>query len=274
MARNRFYLELDPFPIGSVDACFVSTPALRDRVDRILRAVHEGARPICVAAPRGAGKTALLEQVLGDLGPQWQVLRVSGASGLDRASFLDAIGGALDLGRIREDETVEAILVRLEALLDTTAYRDRTALVAIDDADCQSARARADLDALLARRQSSRVRFIAAREAAPEDPSGEDASVMPIDIPPLTRAESDDYVHTRLCAAGLRGDSPLSDEMLRSIHNASGGRPGRIHEVAARMLAKRRGTGRRKAGADTPRRRGPWSRLAAALGLPERPERA
>ncbi len=274
-AGNRFYLEIDPFPIDSVDGYFVSTPALRGRLDQVHRAAHDGTRPVCIAAPAGSGKTTLLEQALGDFGPQWQVARISGASGLDRASFLGGIGDAFDLS-IGEDDSVDAVFDRLEARLERPPGLDRTALIAIDDAGGRSAGTLADLDALLVRRQSSRLRFIAVREPAPEDPSGQAAPLLMIDIPPLTRAECDDYVHTRLCAAGLRGDSPFTEKMLSSIHNASDGRPGRIHRIAARVLANLRGTRRLDGGAGRSRRRGIRARIAAAVApeSPERPESA
>ena len=268
MTRNRFFLEVDPFPIGATDACFVSTPALRRRLARILRGVQEGGKPLCIAAPEGAGKTTLLEQVRRDLGPQWQMASVSGATGLERETFLDAFASAFNL-EAGNDETLAMVLERLETHLATHLPSDRNALVAVDDADCRNVQTRARLDALLTRRQSPRLRFITTREPAPDDSTDKNAPYMLVDIPPLTRAQSDDYIHTRLCVAGLRGDSPFTDEMLRSIHNASGGRPGRTHRVAAKMLAHRRkpGGGRERAGES----RTPWSRIAAALRPTERP---
>ena len=268
MARNRFFLEVDPFPIGATDACFVSTPTLRRRLERILHGVQEGGRPICIAAPEGAGKTTLLEQVRRDLGPQWQVATVSGAAGLERETFLDAFGSAFNL-EAGDDETLAVVLERLNAHLATHLPPGRNALVAVDDANCASARTRARLDALLTRRQSPRLRFITTREPTPDDSTDENAPYMLVDIPPLTRTRSDDYIHTRLCAAGLRGDSPFTDDMLRSIHNASGGRPGNIHRLAAKMLAHRRkpGRGQGRAGEGGTLR----SRIAAALRPRERP---
>ena len=249
MARNRFFLEADPFPVGDSDACFFSTPALRLRLERILRSIQEGGRPICISAPEGAGKTTLLRQVRRDLGPQWQVVTVSGAEGLDRESFLEALGSAFDF-EAGEDETLASVLEGFETHLATRPAPGRNALVAVDDADCRGARTRQRIDTLLTLRQSVRLRFITTREPTPEDSSDENAPHMLVDIPPLARAQSDDYIHTRLCAAGLRGDSPFTDEMLRSIHNASAGRPGGIHRVAAKMLANRRkaGGGRGKTG--------------------------
>ena len=268
MARSRFFLEVDPFPIGATDACYVSTPVLRLRLARILRGVREGGKPICVAAPEGAGKTTLLEQVRRDLGPQWQVATVSGATGLERETFLDAFASAFNL-EAGDDETLAVVLERLNAHLATHLPPDQNALVAVDDADSRGARPRARLDALLTRRQSPRLRFITAREPTPDDSTDESAPHMLVDIPPLTRAQSDDYIHTRLCVAGLRGDSPFTDDMLRSIHNASGGWPGRIHRVAAKMLAHRRKPGRGQGRAGESRT--PWSRIAAALRPRERP---
>ena len=236
MPRIRFYLETDPFPLERTDSCFVSTPPLRDRLQRILAGIREGAKPVCICAPPGSGKTTLLGQARKDLGPQWKVACVSGASGIDRQSSLDALGSAFDLAP-GDDPTLAEVLGRLDAHLETTLPRDVRALVAIDAADCRSARERARLDTLLVRRQSARLRFVTTRQPAAEDSEDEDAPVMLVDIPPLDRAQSDDYIHTRLSMAGLRGDSPFTDDMLRSIHHASGGRPGGIHRVAARMLA-------------------------------------
>ena len=263
MARSRFYLEVDPFPDGDTGRCFVATPTLRRCLERILRGVQEGGgRPVCIVAPEGAGKTTLLEEVLRELGPQWQAATVSGSAGLDRESFLDAFGSAFGLGA-GDDETLAVVLERLESHLATRLPPDRRALVSVDDADARGARTRARLDALLVRGQSSRLGFITTREPTPDDTADEDAPCMLVDIPPLTRSESDDYIHTRLCAAGLRGDSPFTVDMLRSIHNASGGRPGAIHRVAAKMLANRRKPERGRATAGGSRR--PWSRIAGAL---------
>ncbi len=262
MTRTRFFLEVDPFSNEALGACFVSTPALRIRLDRILRGLREGSKPICIVAPEGAGKSALLGQVKRDLGPQWQVASIAGAAGLDRDSFLDAFSRAFDL-EAGDDETLAVVLERLETHLATHLPPERNALVAIEDVDCRSARTRARLDALLTLRQSPRLRFLTTRAPSPDDSSDENAPHMLVDIPALTRAQSDDYIHTRLCAAGLRGDSPFTDDMLRSIHNASGGRPGGIHRIAAKMLANRgkiaRGYG--KAGEGATR----WSRIAAVL---------
>ena len=262
MPRIRFYLETDPFPLERSDSCFVSTPALRDRLRRILDGIREGARPVCICAPPGSGKTTLLEQARKDLGPQWKVAEVSGASGIDRQSLLDALGSTLDLAP-GDYTTLAEVLERLDAHLETTLPRDSRALVAIDDADCRSASERARLDTLLVRRQSAQLRFVTTRKPAAEDSGDEDAPVMLVDIPPLDRARSDDYIHTRLSVAGLRGDSPFTDDMLRSIHNASGGRPGGIHQVAARMLANWRNA-RRDRGESGAGRRWSWAFPAGA----------
>ena len=265
MARHRFYLEVDPFPVGRVDACFVPTPALRERLAKILHAVREGAGPICIAAPPGAGKTTLLEQVLGELAPQGPAVRLSDASWPDHEAFVSAIGEAFGLPLDRDD-ALHRVLARLDARLDASRGRDGTALIAIDDAEARDAQARAWIDALLATPHSPRLRFIVTRETTREDAIARGAPLTLFDIPPLTRSESDDYVHTRLCAAGLRGDGPFTEEMLRSIHGASGGRPGRIHRVATQMLANRRSA--------RPQPRRLLSRMVAALMSPARRESA
>ena len=268
MPRIRFYLESDPFPLDRTDSCFVSTPPLRDRLRRILDGIREGAKPVCICAPPGSGRTTLLVQVRKDLDSQWKMAEVSGASGIDRQSFLDAFGSAFDLAP-GDDTNLADVLERLDAHLEATLSRDMKALVAIDDADCRSASERARLHTLLVRRQSSRMRFVTTRQPAAEDSGDEDAPVMLVDIPPLNRAQSDDYIHTRLSVAGLRGDSPFTDDMLRSIHNASGGRPGGIHHVAARMLANWRNA-RRDKGESGAGRRWPLPFLAGASRAKER----
>ena len=276
MTRSGFFLESDPFAPGDTGPCFFSTAELRHRLDRILRSARQGARHICIVAPRGSGKTTLLQQVLKDLRPRWQVASVSGAPELDRAALLAGIGRAFGLVP-GEAGPAEEILGSLDTHFAALPRSGENALVAVDDVDALSAQTRACCDALAARWRPSRVRFITAREPAPEDPAGGSdpetdagAPALLIDIPPLTRAQSDDYVHTRLCAAGLRGDSPFTDEMLRSVCNASGGRPGRIHHVAGRMLANQQPGRTRNKGTDTRLRRRPWSRLAAGLRLPGR----
>ena len=272
MARNGFSLESDPFPIESGGGCFFSTPALRDRLDTILRRLRHAPKPILVVAPPGSGKTTLLEQVLKDLDSRWQVARLSARPEWDEGALLAAVGDAFDPDR-PEDGSAEKLRERLEAHFSALERKGLRALVALDDADLLNAETRAGYGTLAARWQSLGVRRIDLSAPARPESSGEaggeadeDDSPAVIDLPALTPEQSDDYVHLRLCAAGLMGDSPFTDEALRSIHNASGGRPGAIHRVSRQVLANQQATerrGRRAAAPSRRERRAPSAKAAA-----------
>ncbi len=55
-------------------------------------------------------------------------------------------------------------------------------------------------------------------------------------MPPLTQAETAVYLWHRLTAAGFRGKNPFKAPIVKKIHKASGGLPGRINEEANKHL--------------------------------------
>jgi type II secretory pathway predicted ATPase ExeA len=65
-------------------------------------------------------------------------------------------------------------------------------------------------------------------------------AINKIYMPPLTRTETAAYLWHRLTTAGFSGKNPFQDSIVKKIHRASGGLPGRINEEAIKHLQKRK----------------------------------
>jgi DamX protein len=65
-------------------------------------------------------------------------------------------------------------------------------------------------------------------------------AINKIYMPPLTRSETAAYLWHRLTTAGFRGKNPFQDSIVKKIHKASGGLPGRINEEAIKHLQGRK----------------------------------
>lgn len=65
-------------------------------------------------------------------------------------------------------------------------------------------------------------------------------AINKIYMPPLTRSETAAYLWHRLTTAGFHGKNPFQDSIVKKIHKASGGLPGRINEEAIKHLQGRK----------------------------------
>ena len=101
-------------------------------------------------------------------------------------------------------------------------------------------------------------------------------------LQPFDLQQSGDYLHTRLSAAGLVGDSPFSASVVGDIHQDSGGLPGAIHPSALHSLLANTDMSQFRSGLLRRPRLGrpaspylvrPWTPTSSVPGLVSRPSR-
>ncbi|HJQ04467.1 MAG TPA: AAA family ATPase [Nocardioides sp.] len=229
-----------------------------DEVADVLGSVDDGAVAIQVRADAGMGKTALLDEVARLAGARgFLVLRGAGVDlpGVrSYAALADLLGQALDevgpeLPDPLRDALEVAVLRRRAPETDTDPHavarafltalgllaRSRPVLVLVDDVhwlDTETARA---LAFVLPRLGETRVAVVLAARDQP--------SLAPVDLAGALRSMPDERGSTtvRLSALGLdqvalltarEGSRPLSRGELQRVHEASGGNPLFVLELA------------------------------------------
>jgi len=235
---RRYGLERDPF--ADHDDCFFSTAACAQRLE-LLRHFLGGpqAQAVALVEERGAGKRTLARRLVTELGLDWEACRVPPGPGT--------------LASLREH-------VAARAAGAPEAARDAAPLLVVEEAHALTAQALEHALALGQGRAAPAARLLLVGESGLQARLNEvleDDWVPMVDLPPWDVEAVGDYVHLRLARAGLVGNSPFTDGMIRSIHHAANGRPGAVNALARQLLLER---GR---GARGGRRRA----LAAALGL-------
>jgi len=289
-------LAFDPFEGGAGRAGFFATPELGQRLDLLRHLVDYSDLLLALLAPAGGGKSTLLDRLARSGGEHWRVARLAAPAGGDAVAFAGALVRGFAVATRGSDaappDAADApvdsdhagdeadALERLAARAEGWQRRGQVAVALVDDAD------RLEDDALLralglARRGADLpVRLLLAGEPAlgarlaalaPRigDGGAEDgALVHAVELPPLSEAQTGAYLHTRLAAADLVGDSPFTGAAIAALHRESGGLLGRVDGLARRMLESHARARRRSRWPALPRDWRPGRRtLAGAAGV-------
>nr|VFJ63097.1 MAG: Sporulation related domain-containing protein [Candidatus Kentron sp. DK] len=237
-----------PTSLGNIsDDFFFSTPALRQRLDRIHKLIQSGGLFLLLVGERGAGKGALRKQLLTLADPKWEVRSVSteGAPpGLAESGLLGKLLHEYNLTASSQDpDSRKGILFdHIEALTHSGGIPliivDANRLPSPDDVKLltklSSAKSSPGARIILICKPGD-VRHI--RELMTSAGNGEIAQV---DVPPFTEEQVGDYLHLRWNQANPVGDTPFTDGVIRSIYHASKGLPANVNKLAEQFLQNRR----------------------------------
>ncbi|MCP5149954.1 MAG: AAA family ATPase [Chromatiales bacterium] len=235
---ERAGLERDPFPT-TTDGLRVPIDGIDRELDLLHHLVQFGEQVMVVTGPAGAGKTAFVEALLEGATDHWRVCRLDGKALDDPDLVAQRIAEGFELPGLRAADA-EPLRLLEDGLADLRGG-GLVALLVVDDADQAEELTRRRLIGLERRLRSRGLRVVltATRDARGR-PAGLDElppeRTHVVDLRPLTEEETDRYLRARLEHAGLRGDSPLTPGVVRSLHRAADGRPGALHTLAARVL--------------------------------------
>lgn len=239
-------LESEPFTDGPAGPAFFATPALTQRLDLLQHLIQYSDLLLVLTGPPGSGKTTVLAQVIETVGQQWSVCPITPTGKLGVRALLDKMLTGLDVpARGVVDDPPERRLGRLAAHLESLSAHGELAAIVIDDADRLEDDALELVTQLAKRSQHLKARILLAGPAPLAErlrslaaDAGANGTVHPVDLPALTEDQTGDYLHTRLRAAGMRGDSPFAPETIAHIRRESKGRPAQINALAQDALVE------------------------------------
>ena len=230
----------DPLPSRELDNYFFATPALRLRLDVVQEHVRRHETPVLILGGQGAGKSALLIQLVCRADNNWRIVRIPAVpsfSANDVVTFLNA-----EL-RLPTRVSAEEMLREFDGWLDRLATRGQVAVIVVDNAHdlCDESLARlatlkhelkaTNLSVLMTGKPELRTRLKGATGSARLP-----MPIFAISIPSLDQREVASYIDMRLYHAGVEGRGPFSRAAIDDISRDSRGHPGQINAMANDLL--------------------------------------
>ncbi len=230
----------DPLPSRGLGNYFFATPALRLRLDVIQEHVRRHETPVLILGGQGAGKSALLIQLVCRADNNWRIVRIPAVpsfSANDVVTFLNA-----EL-RLPTRVSTGEMLSEFDGWLDRLATRGQIAVVVVDNAHNLSDESLARLVTL--KNELKATTHCVLMTGKPElrtrlsGTPGFTRSPIPIyavSIPSLDQREVASYIDMRLYHAGVEGRGPFSRAVIDGISRDSRGHPGQINAMANDLL--------------------------------------
>ena len=240
---QHFGLSEDPFRTEPRPRDYFETPASRDALARLDRALRQQKGLLVLTGQGGCGKTMVARQLLEHLEEE-----------VFEAAMLVVLNGAADagwmltrfaklLGVEEPSREREALVAQVYEHLAIVREDGRHAVLLIDDADALAAgSALADVCGLLKLEYEERRLFSlvlcggpALERAVSADPQISHRVEVKVVMQPLDAAAAGTYLSKRIRNAG--GDSGILDSSaLRTLHDLGGGLPGRMNTLADNAL--------------------------------------
>ena len=228
------------FPFHGLDNYFFTTPALRLRLDVVQEHIRRGEAPVLILGERGAGKSALLNQLVCRADNNWRIVRIPAVPSFSANDVVTFLNAELRLPtRVSSGE----MLREFDAWLDRLATRGQMAVIVIDNAHdlCDEGLARlatlkrqlkaTNLSVLMTGKPELRNRLNGVSRSARSP-----VPVFAISIPSLDQREVASYIDMRLYHAGVEGRGPFSRAAIDDISRDSRGYPGQINAMANDLL--------------------------------------
>lgn len=245
--QARLGLAADPFAPGALPGFFFVGGQRRFLAQRVVHALYFSGSAVLLSGPRGAGKSRMLEEVLLELRDLADCCRIDATVMMDGAEVRRAVAATFGLPPSATQDNTG--FVAALAHWQPAGREPHPIALLIDDAHLLAVPVLAECLAL-ARSAGGRLRLLLAGEpdllAASEQAGAE--AIERIELPPLDRQETADYVATRLQAAGLRAESPLTAAQLDNLYRLSNGNFGAIHEWLPSLFSAPASAARGKSG--------------------------
>lgn len=235
-------LQRDPFETRYDDACYFDEAVRTKRLNLLFHLIPYS-DVLLVTGEAGSGKTCLLHRLLAGASDSWRICRFQAAAEIDGTHLLEILEREFSLRPDASDDAERRLRLLRESLY-ALRHGALVPVLLVDDAHLLSHSALTLLAALTEPWEGKDkllcvVLFgepeISKRLSAPGLEALRARVGHSFDIPPLSEADTARYIRHRLQAAGI-GGGPFTDAVVRFIHVASRGFPGRINEFARVVL--------------------------------------
>lgn len=231
----RLGLECDPFARDALPDFFFVGAQRRFLVQRAVHALYFSGATVLLLGADGIGKTRTLSEIEKELKDLADICRIEATVLMSATEIRALLTAVLGLPGAVAADNVE--LVHALEHLRPADGDPQPVLLAIDAAQLLSIETLTDCAALIAG-AGGRLRLLLVGEAdlATAWQQVQAGAVEILELTPLDRDETADYVRTKLQAAGYREEQPLSDTELDQLFAQSGGRFAAINALAPQFL--------------------------------------
>src|SRR6478736_1668512 len=205
---DDFYgLTGKPFQLTPDPAFYFRSVTHRKALSYLGYGLAQGEGFIVITGEVGAGKSTLVAHLTGTVDPQQLTVGQIVTSKLDEEEIIHVV--AQSFGLEIEGHDKATALGSIEGFLHGEARAGRRCLLIVDESQNLS------LEAL----EQLRQRVIAAHH-----------------LEPMERAEIEPYILHRLERVGWNGNPQFDQRVFAEVHEASGGIPRRVNQIANRLL--------------------------------------
>ncbi len=236
----RYNLERDPFP-GAQDDIVYLTPEINYRIERVREAIAGSHKVIMVTSSPGAGKSVLAEYLESVPEINWKTSLVQAEAGMSSESLAFSI-----LSKALPDKADKPALAipMLHKYLELSSRADFVPVFIVDDADKLSLETlKFLLELATLRYAEARFRIVLFADESLNDRLDDPAldnlasgMIFSLHLPSLSRAQTREYIDTRLNAAGEISNYPFDEAGVDYIYRISGGLPAGINLAAREIM--------------------------------------
>lgn len=245
--REHFGLADAPFDGEPDPRCLHPTRAHSAAIEELGGVVRRATPLTVLQGPDGAGKSMVLRVLAADLPERFELVVVN-REARRLGGLWTAIAQAMGLPPLRERECRSSV----EAHLARAASESRVVAIAIDDAHTLPDHWVVELERMT---ESEELTLVAACAGPLAETSRLAAAerlrarvVETIRLRPILESECSGYLQALLMTAGARESRLFDDESVATMHELSGGLPGRIGAIASRAMELSYEKGHRQVG--------------------------
>jgi DamX protein len=233
----RLGLDFDPFAAGALPDFFFVGAKRRFLVQRAVHVLYFSGAILLLLGADGAGKSRTLDEIEKELKELADICHIEATVLMDATEIRGMLAAALGLASTAAISNAEFVYALNR--MRPTDHDPQPVLCVVDSAHSLSVAVLAECTALAAS-SGGRLRMLlaGAAELATAWQQAEAGAAQVLELAPLDRAETADYVRTKLQAAGYRQGQPLSDTEFDELYRQSGGNFAAINALAPQWLAR------------------------------------
>ena len=245
---EHYGLDEPPFSALVDERFYFSTAESSQRMSLLVHMTQYSDMVLMVLGEEGMGKSTLLQAYIKSAHDNWHICRINANSMMDKDQLLFRIAEDFGLGFLPSDsaELQEMLYEKMTQL----HQNDVLPVIIVDDAHELPTDAISQLFIMAEIKAGDITMVHIVLFAEPQiDKTINASNVRKIrerighnfELSPFGETETAEYILNRMTHAGLQGENPFSQKVIRQIHKQSQGNPARINELAHSALDEAQG---------------------------------